>query len=103
MKITGLNYELVAVNGIIQSVGAYMVQGDVLIFHQAPQIGDRISITIGKIRTEHEGNGSRTVFEMPNNEGLQFEQFMARVWEHRDNPTVKDQLEKLKIVMELVR
>lgn len=101
--MTSMSYELVAVNGIIQGVGAYMIQGDVLIFHQAPDMGDRISITIGKTRTEHEGNGSRTVFEMPNSEAFQFEQFMERVWNYRDNPTVKDQLEKLKIVMELIR
>ena len=98
-----MSYELVSVNGIIQSVGAYMIQGDVLIFHRAPDIGDRISISMGNAQLNHEGNGSRTVFEMPNNEAVKFEQFMARVWEHRNNPTVKDQLEKLKVIMELIR
>lgn len=98
-----LSCEIVVVNGIIQSVHEYMVQLDLIIFHRAPQLGDRISISIGNARLEHEGNGSRTVFEMPSNEGVKFEQFMARVWDKRDNPTVRDQLEKLKIVMELLR
>ena len=103
MKTTTLGYELVSVNGIIQSVSAYMLQGDVLIFHQAPDIGDRISISMGNAQLNHVGNGNRTVFELPNNEAVKFEQFMSRVWDNRDNPTVRDQLEKLKIVMELIR
>lgn len=101
--MTKMGYELVIVNGIVQSVHEYMVQLDLIIFHRAPALGDRISITVGNARLEHEGNGSRTVFEMPSNEGVKFEQFMAKVWDNRDNPTVRDQLEKLKIVMELIR
>ena len=104
MKTTTLSYELVSVNGIIQSVGAYtIISSDILRFHQAPEIGDRISISVGNAQLNHVGNGSRTVFEMPSNEAVKFEQFMTKVWENRDNPTVRDQLEKLKIVMELIR
>ena len=103
MKVTRLGNELVAVNGIIQSVHSYMVQIDLIIFHQAPQLGDRVSITVGNARLDHEGNGTQLAFQMPSNEAVQFEHFMARVWDNRDNPTVRDQLEKLKIVMELIR
>ena len=104
MKTTTLSYELVSVNGIIQSVGNYSILNNgMLKFHRAPGLGDRVSISVGNAQLNHEGNGSRTVFEMPNNEAVKFEQFMSRVWEYRNNPTVRDQLEKLKIVTELIR
>lgn len=103
MKVTRLGNELVAVNGIIQSVHEYMIQLDLVIFHRAPDLGDRVSITVGNARLDHEGNGAQLAFQMPSNEAVQFEYFMHRVWDNRDNPTVRDQLEKLKIVMELIR
>jgi len=95
--------ELVAVNGIIQSVNQYMKISDRIIFHQAPEAGAIISIMSEEERFEYRADGSTYAFPWPVSERAMYKQFMEEVYKNRDNPTVKDQLEKLKVVMELVR
>lgn len=95
--------ELVSVDGILQSRHAYMVVGDSIVFHSAPPFGSYISVMMDRHRTDFEGDGSSVVFPVAVSPEMQFKQFMDKVWENRDNPTVKDQLERLKVVMELIR
>lgn len=102
-ELTYTMMELVSVNGILQSRHAYMVVGDCIVFHSAPPAGSEIAIMIDRCRTEDVGNGTTVVFPVAISPELQFKQFMDKVWEQRENPTVKDTLEKLRVVMELVR
>jgi hypothetical protein len=94
---------MVAVNGIIQSMNQYMKISDRIIFHQAPPPGSTIYIMTEEERFDYEGDGVTYAFPWPASDRAQYKEFMELVYQKRDNPTVKDQLEKLKIVMELVR
>lgn len=95
--------ELVSVNGIIQSINQYMKVGDLIIFHQAPEVGSYISILTEEERFDYDGDGSTYTFSLPASERRRYKEFMEEVYKNKDNPTIKDQLEKLKAVMELVR
>ncbi len=95
--------ELVAVDGIVQSRSQYMISGDNIVFHVAPPYGSMICVMSEDGRTDSQGDGSTFVFPGVTSERIKFKQFMDSVYEKRLDPTVKDQLEKLKIVMELVR
>lgn len=95
--------ELVVVNGILQASYAYMMSGDSVVFHQAPPSGSDISILMDDTRYEYTGDGVTLVFPGLPTSRMNFRKFMEEVYEKRDDPTVKDQLEKLKMVMELVR
>jgi hypothetical protein len=95
--------ELVTINGIILSIQQYMKIGDKIIFYEAPELGSGISIISEAQRLDYKGDGFTCTFPWPQNDKALFKQFMDSVYENRNNPTVKDQLEKLKIVMELIR
>jgi hypothetical protein len=95
--------ELVAINGIVQARSQYMVSGDNIVFHIAPPCGSRICILSEDGRSDYEGTGDTYVYPGASNERTKYKQFMEDVYDKRYNPTVKDALEKLKVVMELVR
>lgn len=95
--------ELVTINGIILSMQQYMKIGEKIIFYEAPQSGSGISIITEGERLDYKGDGFTCTFPWPQNDKARFKQFMDSVYENRNDPTVKDQLEKLKIVMELIR
>jgi len=97
--------ELVSVNGIMQSTYAYIVQDTSIIFRVAPPPMAEVNVSIQGTNITYTGNGTNCVFNLPSDIRLEmeFKQFMHQAWLNRHNPTVKDQLEKLKVVMELVR
>ncbi len=95
--------ELVVVNGILQARYAYMLSGDSVVFHTAPGAGSEVSIIMDDARYEYIGDGKTFVFHGTPSPRMQFRNFMEEVYEKKDDPTVKDALEKLKIVMELLR
>lgn len=95
--------ELVVINGILQGKYAYMLSGDSVVFHTAPPAGSEVSILMDDTRFEYVGDGSTFVFQGTPSSRMKFRKFMEEVYEKKDYPTVKDALEKLKIVMELVR
>lgn len=95
--------ELVVLNGIIQSPHAYMMSGNTVVFHSAPEKGVEVSIVMDEHRYSYVGDGSTFVFPGAPSDRMQFKKLMEDVYEKRNDPAVKDQLEKLKIVMELVR
>ena len=97
------NSELVSVNGIIQSMSQYMKLDDFIMFHQAPAAGSEIYIITNEERLHYQGDGSTHKFALPVSDRRKYVEFMEEVYKNKDNPTIKDQLEKLKIVMELVR
>jgi hypothetical protein len=98
-----MNYELVSIDGIIQGANAYTVLNGFIRFKNAPPAGSAVNIRNNLLNVTYEGNGTQVVFDMPITEEVKYKLFMTKVWENRDNPTVKDQIEKLKIVMELIR
>jgi hypothetical protein len=95
--------ELVVINGIIQHKHAYMVSGDSIVFHTAPPNRSDVSILMDDTRYEYIGDGTTFVFQGTPSGRMKFRKFMEEVYEKKDDPTVKDALEKLKIVMELVK
>lgn len=94
---------LVVVNGIVQSVHEYMISGGCIIFHRAPQAGSFIFVMSYDTKFEYEADGNTFVFPIPTNDKANFRQFMEEVYDNRYNPSVKDVLDKLKVVMELTR
>lgn len=82
-----------------------MVQDTCIIFHIAPQPLAKICVNIKGSMVTYTGNGTNCVFSIPTElrDEFEFKQFMDNVWKHRDNPTVKDTLGKLRVVMELIR
>ena len=95
--------ELVVINGIIQAHHAYMMSGNTVVFHSAPERGSEVSIIMDEHTYNYVGDGNTFVFPGAPSGRMQFKRFMEEVYEKRDDPTVKDALEKLKIVMELLR
>jgi len=96
---------LVSINGIMQSPYEYEELNHHLVFNEAPSAGANINVNIdGNIMT-YLGNGTNRIFTVPFElrEEIKFKNFAHEVWKHRDNPTVNDQIEKLKIVMELIK
>lgn len=95
--------ELVAIDGIVQARSQYMVSGDNIVFHIAPPCGSRVCIMSEDSRFDYEGTGTTYVYPGASSERTRYKQFMEDVYDKRLNPSVKDALEKLKVVMELVR
>lgn len=95
---------LVYVNGAVQApLFHYERVGNSIVFSQAPSSDSTIEIVTRETRNQYKGDGHTNVFETPHTPKLMFLQFAEEVWQHRENPAVKDALEKLKIVVELVR
>lgn len=106
MSLTGF----VTVNGIVQSPSAYHIDNDDrLIFNQAPSAGDNINVILSQGDVNgpvlaFNGNGTQHVFDVEgNNELLKFNRLMNDIRKHKDKPAVKDLLEQLQIVTELLR
>jgi hypothetical protein len=97
---------LISINGILQSDGShYITNDDSLIFSEAPVTGSRIVIQYHNGLTRYfEGNGSQHIFPMGGHtEIMKFDRLMRDITKHKDNPAVKDLLEQLQIVTELLR
>jgi hypothetical protein len=100
----------VTVNGIVQSSSDYYIDdNDRLIFNQAPSAGDNINVVFSQGEVNgpvlvFNGNGTQNVFVVEGNtELLKFNRLMNDIRKHKDKPVVKDLLEQLQIVTELLR
>jgi hypothetical protein len=100
----------VTVNGIVQSSSEYHIDdNNNLVFRQAPAAGDCVNIILsqGAINSptlSFTGNGTQNVFFVEdNNELMRFNRLIDNVRKHRDTPAVKDLLEQLQVVTELLR
>jgi hypothetical protein len=100
----------VTVNGIVQSSSEYHIDNDNrLIFKQAPSAGDNINVVFSQGEVSgpvlaFNGNGTQNVFVVEGNtELLKFNRLMNDIRKHKDKPAVKDLLEQLQIVTELLR
>jgi hypothetical protein len=100
----------ITVNGIVQSSSEYHIDdNNNLVFSQAPAAGDRINVVFSQGEVSgpvlaFNGNGTQNVFVVEgNNELLKFNRLMNDIRKHKDKPAVKDLLEQLQIVTELLR
>jgi hypothetical protein len=100
-----MNDILIIVNGIIQSSHEYIITDGKVAFHRVPPPDSTVTIRIRNKTISHQCNGFINVFSIPEEiiEEMRFQDFFKKVWIHKDNPSVKDQLDKLKVVMELIR
>mgnify|MGYP003332926958 FL=1 len=100
-----MNGELVVINGIIQSASEYTItSNNQIVFRNAPQSDSHVSIiTDDHNRLDYRGDGLTNTFQGPSDDKAKFREFMTEVYKNKDNPSVKDALERLQIVMELVR
>ena len=97
---------LISINGIVQYDGShYITNDDHLIFSEAPSIGSRIVVQYYNGSQRYfEGNGSQHVFPLDGHTAItQFDRLLRDITKHKDNPAVKDLLEQLRIVTELLR
>ena len=97
---------LITVNGIVQyDENHYITNNDCLIFNEAPSMGSSIVIQYHNGSTKYfEGNGSQNVFPIDGHtEITKFYRLIKDITKHKDNPAVKDLLEQLRIVTELLR
>ena len=101
----------VTINGIVQSPSEYDIDANNnIVFNEAPPIGSYINIIFTNQFTNGptlslKGNGSVNVFNIShdNNEHIKFNKLVNDIVKHKDNPAVKDLLEQLHIVTELLR
>jgi hypothetical protein len=97
---------IVSINGILQAAASYKETSERIVFRQAPAAGDTIQIVAsdGVNFSEYityEGNGVTYIFHLPEVEN--FYQFMNDLEEYKDHPAVKDQIEKMQVILALVK
>jgi ribosomal protein L30/L7E len=100
-----MNDILVIANGIIQSSHEYIISDGKVVFWRVPPPDSTVTIRIRNKTISHQCNGFINVFPIPEEiiEEIRFQEFFKNVLIHKDNPAVKDQLEKLKAIVELLR
>lgn len=95
-----------SLNGVMLIPGIdYIVDRSCISFTQPPRYGDRIHVMTPNAGVDFYGNDVTFRFEMPkvlrNSEIV--EQLMHDLTKYMDHPTVKDQLERLQVVLALVK
>lgn len=95
---------LVFIDGIYQAAGHGYVQVNRSIkFHTAPPTGSDVVIKLDDSVQSYKGDGVTVKFGLGVMTNTQhWNDFMHKVWTHRENPTVKDVLERLQVVVTLV-
>lgn len=83
----------------------YSIAKERIRFSQAPRYGDRIQIATANASCEFYGNDVQIDYPIPEplRKSVGLEQLITDLLEYMDHPTVKDQLERLQVVLELVK
>lgn len=95
-----------SINGVVlMPRHDYIVEKDYVEFKEVPRMGDRIQIISKDHRFELYGNEFTYKYPIPQEmiKAHQLESLITDLVEYMDHPTVKDQLERLQVVIELVR
>ena len=95
-----------SINGVLLIPGIdYVVDREYMSFTQAPRYGDRIHVMTPNANADFYGNDVTFRFPMPTviQKSEVLEGLMHDLDEYMDHPTVKDQLERLQVVLELVK
>jgi hypothetical protein len=103
----------VHINGLKQIPGIdYTTSNDLVSFHQAPACGDTILVTssipgstTGVHMQKFLGNGSTFLYNVDNsfNQRVKLQKMLDEVWEYQGVPAVQDILERLQVVLEIVK
>lgn len=97
------NNVVVSVNGVRIHWSDYTFVNDSIVFTQAPPAISIIEIQVHNSVMNHLGDGFTVKFDTtPLTKAQEFRDMFDKIWKHRDNPTIKDQLEKLQTLVELV-
>lgn len=96
---------IISINGIVQIPGVdYHLGKDSVVFLQAPQRGSSITIMTEKgVLMNVIGDGSTYLFRYIDEESSKITEMLEQAFKHRDVPAVADQLERLKVVVELAK
>lgn len=98
---------LVYIDGFLLQVNIdYQVVSNMVMFKQAPPRGSQVQITDGSLSgstryVSYQGDGARVVFSTP--EQSEFNDLIDDLATYRDHPTVADVVERLKVVLALVK
>lgn len=96
----------VGINGVILMPGHdYHIEKDQIVFSQAPRMGDNIQIVSKAYRHSLHGNDVSYKYDIPNEmkKAHKIEQLIEDLVEYMDHPSVQDQLDRLQVIIELVR
>jgi hypothetical protein len=99
-------HHLVSINGIIQADAAYKEAETYIMFRNAPPAGSDVYIVASdggsySKSVYHEGDGTRCFFTLP--EKHHFRVFLEDLETYKDHPAVKDQIERLQVILALVK
>lgn len=93
----------VSVNGVRIHWTDYTFVNNSIVFTQAPPASSLIEIQIHNSVMAHMGDGTTVMFDTTRlTKAQEFREMFEKIWKHRNNPTIKDQLEKLQVLVELV-
>lgn len=95
----------VSINGIMQIPGVdYHAGKDMISFTQPPQAMATITIMGERgVLMNVIGDGSTYLFRYIDEESSKITEMLEQAFKHRDVPAVADMLERLKVVVELVK
>jgi hypothetical protein len=96
---------LVSIDGILQIPGVDYHQGkDLISFSEPPHIGASITITTEDgVLLNIIADGFTYLFRYIDEESSKITEMLEQSVKHRDVPAVADQLERLKVVVELAK
>jgi hypothetical protein len=96
---------LVSIDGILQIPGVdYHAGKDSISFSQPPHTGASITITTeAGVLLNIRADGSTYLFRYIDEESSKITEMLEQAFKHRNVPAVADQLERLKVVVELVK
>jgi hypothetical protein len=83
----------------------YNIAKERIRFSQAPRYGDLIQLATPTSTCQFYGNDVQMDYPIPDSlkKSVGLEQLISDLLEYMDHPTVKDQLERLQVVLELVK
>lgn len=96
----------VGINGVILMPGHdYHIDQDYVVFSQAPHIGDKIQMVSKSYRYDVYGNDFSYKYPIPKEmkNAHRIESLIEDLVQYMDHPSVQDQLDRLQVVIELVR
>lgn len=94
----------VYVDGVMQHDHEYSIINDRIMFRDAPSALSTITIVDGigqDIKITHRADGSTLCFATP--EQSAFDRLIVDLTKYRDHPSVKDMIERLQVVLALIK
>ena len=100
-----INDHTVYVEGVLQSLFEYSIVNDRIFFNEAPPVMSKITVISGVGQDikhiAHVGDGFTRVFQTPHQN--EFDTLITDLRNYQDHPSVKDMIERLQVVLALVK